>query len=291
MRTKVRRRGLLIMIVLTVAAAVPIGVAQASPSRPHAGSGLLKLSGPKTNKMNASFTYTISGTAKGAANYLVAWERQDGAMVDVRGARISTAGILLDSFVVQPAADSYATPPCAGFDGTYYGVVWVDSSWGSAWGICGARIRPSGEVIDVTPLASPIAWQSYYPMVSMTLGAGSQALCAYPCWTDEYEGRTYNTTRIWGRLGALAGIQEKVGTLLSGSNGGTIVRGVLFLPASTSPKLQTASLLDISGRKVMNLRSGANDVRALSPGVYFVRGPKTEDGRPGPAVRKVVLTE
>ena len=229
--------------------------------------------------------------ASDGTNYLALWERFDKSMLDVRGARISEDGALLDSFMVRPAVDSYATPPCAGFDGTNYGVVWVDSSWGSAWGIYGARIRPSGEVIDVTPLASPIAWQSYYPMVSMTLGAGSQALCAYPCWTDEYEGRTYNTTRIWGRLGALAGIQEKVGTLLSGSNGGTIVRGVLFLPASTSPKLQTASLLDISGRKVMNLRSGANDVRALSPGVYFVRGPKTEDGRPGPAVRKVVLTE
>jgi DNA-binding beta-propeller fold protein YncE len=67
----------------------------------------------------------------------------------------------------------------------------------------------------------------------------------------------------------------------------TLVRGVLFLPerAGTS---SSASLLDINGRKVMDLLPGPNDVRALAPGVYFVRGSKAEDGRPS-AVRKVVV--
>jgi len=71
----------------------------------------------------------------------------------------------------------------------------------------------------------------------------------------------------------------------------TIVRGVLFLVGDcprtgTVPK---AALLDISGRKVLDLRSGANDVRHLAPGVYFVRGPKTGDGRPRFETRKVIL--
>jgi len=30
-------------------------------------------------------------------------------------------------------------------------------------------------------------------------------------------------------------------------------------------------LLDVSGRKVLDLKPGANDVRALAPGVYFFR--------------------
>ena len=220
--------------------------------------------------------------ASDGTDYLILWGRADESMLDVRGARISTAGVLLDSFMVQPAVDSFGTPPSAGFDGTNYGVVWVDSSWGSTWGICGARISPSGEVIDVTPLASQLAWHTYYPMVSMAIGAGSQAFCAYPCWTDEYEGRAYNTTRIWGRIGALAGIQENAGKLLSGSGGGTIVRGVLYLSgrASSSP---IASLLDISGRKAMNLQRGANDVSRLAPGVYFVRDAQAQ------TVRKIVI--
>lgn len=208
--------------------------------------------------------------ASDGTDYLAVWERADGYMLDVRGARISTAGVLLDSFLVQPAVDSYATSPSASFDGTNYGVVWVDSSWGSAWGISGAQISTAGEVIGVGRIASPLAWHTYYPMVSMTLGAGSQALCTYPCWTDEYQSRDYNTTRIWGRLGALVGVQEAGAEPLSFGSTGTVVRGVLLLPEATNQR-QAAHLLDISGRKVMNLSPGANDVRALAPGVYFVR--------------------
>jgi hypothetical protein len=58
---------------------------------------------------------------------------------------------------------------------------------------------------------------------------------------------------------------------------------VLFLPEASSPKHQTASLLDISGRKAMDLRPGANDVRALAPGVYFVREAQAR------GTRKVVI--
>ena len=220
--------------------------------------------------------------ASDGTNYLAVWERFDGSMFDVRGARISTAGVLLDSFMVQPAVDSYSTPPIVRFDGTNYGLVWADSSWGTSWGICGARIRPSGEVIDVTPLASQLTWHMYYPMVSMALGAGSQALCAYPCWTDEYQGRTYNTTRIWGRIGALSGVQEGAGRLIPGS-GGTIVRGVLLLPGDRRPGTEDrAALLDIAGRKVIRLHPGPNDVSKLAPGVYFVRSEPS-------AVTKVVI--
>jgi YVTN family beta-propeller protein len=53
----------------------------------------------------------------------------------------------------------------------------------------------------------------------------------------------------------------------------------------------TSELWDATGRRAAILTSGPNDISRLAPGVYFVRGPETEDGRPGPAVRKVVLTE
>jgi parallel beta-helix repeat protein len=57
----------------------------------------------------------------------------------------------------------------------------------------------------------------------------------------------------------------------------TIVRGVLWLGGlGHDPDSQggigscPAHLLDISGRKVLDLHSGANDVSRLAPGVYFV---------------------
>jgi len=63
----------------------------------------------------------------------------------------------------------------------------------------------------------------------------------------------------------------------------TIVRSVLFLPVSLfTPH---SSLFDMTGRAVMSLRPGENDVSCLSPGVYFVREGQAK------TVRKVVLTK
>jgi hypothetical protein len=67
----------------------------------------------------------------------------------------------------------------------------------------------------------------------------------------------------------------------------TVIRGMLLLPEASSHRPQAASLLDISGRKVLGLHSGANDVRHLAPGVYFVR----LDYGVSRISRKVVLTE
>ncbi len=52
----------------------------------------------------------------------------------------------------------------------------------------------------------------------------------------------------------------------------TIVRGVLNLGVdSRQYSGYRGELLDAAGRKVIDLRSGANDVRTLAPGVYFIR--------------------
>lgn len=63
----------------------------------------------------------------------------------------------------------------------------------------------------------------------------------------------------------------------------TVVRGVLLLGEAPSRKPQAASLLDISGRHVLELHAGANDLGRLSPGVYFVPEAKAR------ALRKVVV--
>jgi len=63
-----------------------------------------------------------------------------------------------------------------------------------------------------------------------------------------------------------------------------LIRWVLFLPGAASHQPRAARLLDISGRKVMELHAGANDVSRLSPGVYFVREPQAQ------AVRKVIIS-
>lgn len=50
----------------------------------------------------------------------------------------------------------------------------------------------------------------------------------------------------------------------------TVVRSVLKLKPVSSLR-SSVFLLDITGRKVLDLKPGANDIRHLAPGVYFVR--------------------
>jgi hypothetical protein len=86
-----------------------------------------------------------------------------------------------------------------------------------------------------------------------------------------------------------AGVTESHELRVSGfKTDATIVRGVLFLSEVPSRKPQAASLMDASGRKVMDLKPGENDVRALAPGVYFVR---EEPQATSSKVRKVVVTK
>ena len=65
----------------------------------------------------------------------------------------------------------------------------------------------------------------------------------------------------------------------------TVVSGALWLAPSTSTSSGTGCLLDISGRKVLDLHVGANDVSRLAPGVYFVREAQAQ----AQAIRKVVI--
>jgi hypothetical protein len=69
----------------------------------------------------------------------------------------------------------------------------------------------------------------------------------------------------------------------------TVVRGTLFLPQAASYKLQAATLMDITGRNVLCLKPGANDLSGLAPGVYFVHQASCLM-RAASSVTKVVVT-
>jgi len=100
---------------------------------------------------------------------------------------------------------------------------------------------------------------------------------------------------VWIPAGAGVGANSKT-LAASPEHGPTIVRGVLFLNSDRGPKTgDRPALLDISGRRLMELHPGANDVRHLSPGVYFVRGDDSEiqgfegSSRQPSAVHKMVI--
>jgi hypothetical protein len=69
----------------------------------------------------------------------------------------------------------------------------------------------------------------------------------------------------------------------------TILRGILYLGVdSRQHSANRADLLDIAGRKVLDLRPGANDVSRFSPGVYFIRA--DGHGSKAASCRKALLT-
>lgn len=64
----------------------------------------------------------------------------------------------------------------------------------------------------------------------------------------------------------------------------TVVRGSLNLTSDSSNLTSDIALVDVSGRRVLDLRSGPNEVSALAPGVYFIQS------RGAPVSRKILLT-
>jgi hypothetical protein len=71
----------------------------------------------------------------------------------------------------------------------------------------------------------------------------------------------------------------------------SVIHGVLRMPAAVGGErfAVSASLLDASGRKVLALHPGANDVSRVAPGIYFVSEQRAVGSKQS-SIRKVVLT-
>ncbi|MBN2564854.1 MAG: exo-alpha-sialidase, partial [Candidatus Eisenbacteria bacterium] len=133
---------------------------------------------------------------------------------------------------------------------------------------------------DLELVSDDTTVESWYP----DIGADS-AGHAYIVWYQPNASRG----EIWFATNAPLGIAEGTpnAELRAPNSGPTVVRGVMYLPRSLDPSVPTC-LLDISGREVMDLKPGANDVSLLSPGVYFVREAQAQ--AQAQAVRKIVVT-
>jgi YVTN family beta-propeller protein len=127
------------------------------------------------------------------------------------------------------------------------------------------------------------------------VGAGPWALCYNPV-----ANRVYTADLFGGTVSVLRG---SLGIEESGSAYGprpgsaaTVVRGVFWLPRDmtelpgNSGRVPGPALLDIAGRKVLDLGPGANDISHLAPGVYFVRVEPQASGCKPQAVRRAVVT-
>jgi hypothetical protein len=150
---------------------------------------------------------------------------------------------------------------------------------------------------DIEPVYTDSARSNWYP----DIGADSTGH-AYVVWYSP----SVQSGQVWFSTNAPLGIAEETSNaeLRTPNSSPTVVRGVLVLGGNGDspseredarysphfPAMSCAALLDISGRQVTVLKPGANDVRALAPGIYFVRSEPAAVSRQPSAVTKVVVT-
>jgi hypothetical protein len=88
-------------------------------------------------------------------NYFVVWtdERNGSWIVDIYGARVNQAGVVLDDTgIAISTAPNDQWSPSVSFDGTNYFVVWTDAR-NTSWDIYGTRVSQAGVVLDPSGIA------------------------------------------------------------------------------------------------------------------------------------------
>ena len=224
------------------------------------------------------------------ANSLLAWtDYRTGIYSDVFGARVTPQGTVLDPAGLGIARMAYGQVGPAlglGFDGANFLAVWEDYRVDHP-DIYGALVTPAGKVVDTGAIVVQ-GGNQFHP--ALARGTDSLLFLVYQGWAGTVGDKTYNTDRIWGKLNPAPGsIEESHEPMVHGSRPrATVVRGVLYLDTRPSSSPSTSCLLDVSGRKMLDLKPGANDVRALAPGVYFVWDERCGAGDEG-RTRKVVV--
>jgi hypothetical protein len=134
---------------------------------------VLDTSGIPISTASASATATSPeyspAVAHDGMNFLVVWQdHRSGTKGDIYGARVSSAGTVLDTSGIPISTatnDQYI--PAVAHNGTNFLVVWQDSRSGTNSDIYGARVSSTGAVLDTSgiPISTVTSYQ-YIPAVA-----------------------------------------------------------------------------------------------------------------------------
>ncbi|MGQ9708159.1 MAG: hypothetical protein ACUVUR_04720, partial [bacterium] len=225
---------------------------------------------------------TFDGT-----NFLVVWEDQRtgvGYFPDIYGARVRQTGVVLDTSGIPISTEGNSQRyPAVGCDGMNCLVVWEDRR--SGYDIYGAWLAPEGLVYDSSPVVTQEGGQ-FSP--ALKSGVGRDMLLVYQGWTGSIDSLTYNTQRIWGKVNPFVEVMERSEPDVFGHwHSATIVRRIIECQAQNAGgKL---CLFDATGRLVLKLQPGVNDVTGLAPGVYIERL-VSGSGSGVKGLRKLIIT-
>jgi hypothetical protein len=140
------------------------------------------------------------------------------------------------------------------------------------------------------PGGDPADWSLHVPQTI----SPDDTVCVYCINSNRYNTlQRVSLGMLWWQLGSAVGVTEKRPTAHSRQPTATVCRGSLVLPrdmtdfgSGKSDRVPRPALLDATGRKVMDLSSGPNDISRLSPGVYILRSAECGERS---AVTKVVV--
>jgi hypothetical protein len=208
------------------------------------------------------------------ANWLVAWQDYRRGVSDIYGARVSTAGVVLepDSIPVS-TSDMDQSYPAVAFDGANWLVAWDDGRWGGS-DIYGARVTPAGAVLDPEGMELINRDQDRY----ITSISENCRLLTFSGDVPEY-----GTQKAMAAFYSSAGIAETPRSPVAAPCLKVLpnpLQGVgcveMMLAKGGDVRL---SLLDITGRRARTLAAGsfpagrhriALDVRGLAAGVHLL---------------------
>ncbi len=136
-------------------------------------------------------------------NFFVVW--QDYAR-GIYGARVNQSGEVIDTNGIAISISRAQYEPCVVFDGTEYLVVWYASRGRHFFDLFGARVSPSGTVIEEFPVSTQ--WGNQFTP-ALARGSGNQILITYIGWTWAVQGKTYSAYRTWGKFYPFAGTKAE----------------------------------------------------------------------------------
>ncbi len=229
----------------------------------------------------ALYDQSFAAVVGSATNYLAVWEdrRNDdwAGELDVFGSRLSSDGEVLDQAGIATAtAASTQLDEQIAWDGTNFFLVWTDYRPYGQHHIYGARVSPSGELLDGTGIPIAAA-DSDHPAVAWN---GSSYLVVWDDWRNQPDGYV----DVYGaRVTAEGAVLDPNGILIAdgpGYQGSAAVasRGDRFLVAWSGGG-------DVLGARV------AGDGTVLDPGGFVISAdPDHSEGSPASCRRRGFLS-
>ena len=160
--------------------------------------------------------------ASNGTNYLVVWDDfRSGVTINIHGARVSNAGVVLDSNGLQLTNGTGVNDqvaPAVASNGTDFLVTWLDWRNSTSRDLYGARVASNGTVVDVNGVA--IGTHPNYAESTPSVSAnGGDYFVAWMEWNTTNQTRRILGSRVQGSLSVTSPVVDTTSLAFSSTGG------------------------------------------------------------------------